>query len=209
VDAEEDIDECIRTISCKGDCSCDLEVAEKASAPEVGRGENNKDIRNRNIATTLTVHSDSLDNVSECVQTVHCAGDCADRQHTTTHRLGAETYDNSCRHEKTQIKHTIPSQEYVCTASYNDKTLSDKDTLETNILFRSTEKTQTSNFSKISDGGDRYGQITDSYKGNLLPKFDIWMKEMMVNSQNVGSGGDILLGGQGDGHARARVHGDV
>lgn len=69
VDAEEDIDECIRTISCKGDCSCDLEVAEKASAPEVGRGENNKDIRNRNIATTLTVHSDSLDNVSECVQT--------------------------------------------------------------------------------------------------------------------------------------------
>ena len=29
-----------------------------------------------------------------------------------------------------------------------------------------------------------------------------------MNSQNVDSGGDSLLGGQEDGHARARVHGD-
>ena len=157
--------------------------------------------------------------MNECVQTVHCAGDCADRQHITTHELLggegahiAETYDNSCRKRetKTHVKHTIPSQKYVSAAENNDETLSDKNTLETNILFRSTEKSQTSNFSssKISDRGDRHGQITDSYKGNLLPKFDIWMKEMMVNSQNVDSGGDSLLGGQGDGHARARVHGD-
>ena len=49
VEAEEDIDEYIRTISCKGDCSGNLEVPEKASALKVGRGKNDKDSRNRII----------------------------------------------------------------------------------------------------------------------------------------------------------------
>ena len=57
-EAEDDIDECIKTISCEGNCSGNLELSGKASALKVGRGKNNKDIRNRNIANTLTVHSD-------------------------------------------------------------------------------------------------------------------------------------------------------
>ena len=83
-EAEDDIDECIKTISCEGNCSGNLEVSRKVSVRKVGRGEKYKDNRNRNIATTLTVHLDGIDYVSECVQTVHCAGDCADRQHITT-----------------------------------------------------------------------------------------------------------------------------
>ena len=49
------------------------------------------------------VHMDGMECVSECVQTVHCAGDCTDIQHITTHELSrggetiAEIYDNSCR----------------------------------------------------------------------------------------------------------------
>ena len=180
----------------------------------MGRGEKYKDNRNRNIATTLTVHSDGIDYVSECVQTVHCAGDCADRQHITTPELKgggahiAKTYDNSCRKRetKTNLKHTIPSQKYVCAAENNDKTLSDKNILVNNILRRTIEQSQTSNTSssKLSDRGDRHDHITESYEGDILPNFDIWMKEMMGNIQNEGAGDDSLLGGEGDGHESVR-----
>ena len=124
----------------------------------------------------------------------------------------AETYNNSCRKRetKTHLKHTIPSQEYVCAAENNDKTLSDKYILVNNILRRTTEQSQTSNTSssKLSDRGDRHDHITESYEGDILPNFDIWMKEMMGNIQNEGAGDDSLHGVEGGGHERVWAHGD-
>ena len=101
-------------------------------------------------------------------------------------------------------------QEYVCAAENNDKTLSDKYILVNNILRRTTEQSQTSNTSssKLSDRGDRHDHITESYEGDILPNFDIWMKEMRGNIQNEGAGDDSLLGVEGDCRERVRAHGD-
>ena len=43
----------------------------------VGRGKIEKDMQNRIVSTSLTLHVDSLGYVSECIQSVQCAGDCA------------------------------------------------------------------------------------------------------------------------------------
>ena len=80
-----DVDECIRTITCEGNCSSssNSELPHRVPALEVGRGENEKDMKNRIVSNSLTVHSDGYEDVNECVQTVHCAGDCTDLHFTT------------------------------------------------------------------------------------------------------------------------------
>ena len=45
-----------------------------------------------------------------------------------------------------------------------------------------------------------------SYKGNLFPNFDIWVKDMMGDGQTVDSGdGDSLHDGEGANNGHARV----
>ena len=87
--AGDNVDECIKTISCEGNCSSNSKLSHSVPALEVGRGKNRKDMKNRIVANSLTVHSDGIEYVSECVQTVHCAGDCKKIQHTTTPESGA------------------------------------------------------------------------------------------------------------------------
>ena len=65
VGAVDSIDECIRTIACEHNCSGNLELPCKFPALEVGRGKNEKDIRNRNVATSPTVHTDGMEYVNE------------------------------------------------------------------------------------------------------------------------------------------------
>ena len=81
--AGDNVDECIKTISCEGNCSSNSKLSHSVPALEVGRGENGKDMKNRIVSNSLTVHSDSYEDVDECVQTVHCAGDCTDLHFTT------------------------------------------------------------------------------------------------------------------------------
>ena len=50
--------------------------------------------------------------------------------------------------------------------------------------------------------------ISKSYEGNLLPDFDIWLKDMMGDGQTPDNGsGDSIHDGEGDGHGHAQVHG--
>ena len=60
-EAEDDMDECIRTITCEGNCSSNLEMACQVPVLEVGRGKSNKDIENRIVSTSPTVHLDGQD----------------------------------------------------------------------------------------------------------------------------------------------------
>ena len=80
-EAEDDLDECIRTINCEGNCSSNFEIACQVTALEVGRGKTNKDMENRIVSTCPTVHLDGVRYVSECIRTVQCAGDCACMTH--------------------------------------------------------------------------------------------------------------------------------
>ena len=80
-EAEDDLDECIRTINCEGNCSSNFEISCQVPALEVGRGKTNKDMENRIVSTCPTVHLDGVRYVSECIRTVQCAGDCACMTH--------------------------------------------------------------------------------------------------------------------------------
>ena len=80
-EAEDDLDECIRTINCEGNCSSNFEISCQVPALEVGRGKTNKDMENRIVSTCPTVHLDGVRYVSECIRTVQCAGDCACMMH--------------------------------------------------------------------------------------------------------------------------------
>jgi hypothetical protein len=51
----------------------------------VGRGKIEEEkMKNRIVSTSLTVHVDSLGYVSESIQSVQCAGDCACMTHIIT-----------------------------------------------------------------------------------------------------------------------------
>ena len=80
-------DECLETIFCEGDCRNISQLSCKTSTDVWSRGENIQN-RDRNITTSSARQVDRGENVSECVQTVHCAGNCADRLHTTIPEVG-------------------------------------------------------------------------------------------------------------------------
>ena len=61
VESEVGIDECIRTITCKDNCSGSLEMSCQVPELWVGRGKIEKDMQNRIVSTSPTVHVDSVD----------------------------------------------------------------------------------------------------------------------------------------------------
>ena len=176
-----------------GNCSGNLELSCKVSALELGRGKNGKDIENRIVSTSPTVHMDGKEYVSECVQTVQCAGDCTCIQHITTPK-SAKIEAKTCRkgEPQTQIKQTIPSQNNVCSARRYDKPMSDNTLFGKNILPKKSDQTETSIIacSEISDMvGANPDLFTHPYEGNILPNFYIWVNEMMEDVQTVDSNG--------------------
>ena len=65
------------------------------------------------------------ESVSECVQTVHCAGDCAVVLHTTTTKIEGRGIEKpkseyTCRKLKIQTQQKITSSGNICTASCSD-----------------------------------------------------------------------------------------
>ena len=80
-------DECLETIFCEGDCQNISQLSCKTSTEVWSRGENIQH-RDRIITTSSAGEVGRGENVSECVQTVHCPGNCASRLHTTTPEVG-------------------------------------------------------------------------------------------------------------------------
>ena len=175
----DDVDECIETIFCEGDCQHNIPDANIASTEEWNRGENELDI---DITISSAEQEGRGENISECLQTVHCAGNCADRLHTTTHeivRWGGVSRQNIpvSKHNNIgsnilpiTVKQKLPS-EYIC----SQKTLSH------------------------TEGGTQTQNI-HTCKANLLPDFETWLGGMLDAKQNMGDGDTQQGGVLGGGH---------
>ena len=127
VESEGDMDECIRTITCEGNCSSNLEMSCQVPVLEVGRGKSKKNMQNMSVSTGPTVHLDSAGYVNECIQTVQCAGDCACMTHISTPEsvggrggggVATQINTNTCSkgEHQTGEKQKISSKNNICSA---------------------------------------------------------------------------------------------
>ena len=133
---------------------------------------------------------DRGENVSECVQTVHCAGNCADRLHTTIPEVGkgGKMFDSNI----SEPKHI---------------------NIGSNILPISVEQKLSSNiFSQETlshTEGDNIEQDIHSYEGNLLPDYVTWLEDMIGAEQTFGKGDVLQDGVEGGEHAQGQALGGV
>ena len=156
----------------------------KTSNEVWNRGENIQH-RDKIITTSSAGEVGRGENVSECVQTVHCPGNCASRPyHHSRSGKGGIMLDNNISGPK-----NINIGSNILPKSVKS------------VEHKSVEHKQSSNiFSQ-----ETLSENIHSYEGNLLPNYVTWLEDLIGAKQTVGSGGCLQDGVEGGEHGQDQL----